>query len=710
MTLENIIKTLKGNSHPEKALSDHLYNCLHLSEQIKAFHNIDIEMKTEILTHDVAKEHPQFQKHLKNKAIRFPHSEPSSYLTFLLTQNILSAEVVRRHHGSMENFENAKSFWLSQAAESMNETVKTYAPSINIPQETLDKTETAIDDLLSQDTQTLEDWYTLRMKASILATADRMEAIGVEQIPFTKPVINQTTEQFIQQLPTNILSQWRNDTRKQTLEQTDKIKEPGIYTLSLPTGSGKTLIGLEIANQLKAKTIIYALPFISIIDQNAKIANHIYKDIQEDHHQAQSESGESSLSTFVEAFRYWISPVIITTFVSLWNAIYSPRYNATMNFHRLKDSVIILDEVQTLPPQCWQGFLKTMEFLAKKMNITVIMMTATQPSADTSTELSNNIFFPGKRHTYRYIHETNLNAIIQNMNPKKNNMFILNTRKSALKAYLLAQNQLETPFFLSKWIIPRERKQRIETIKKREKHGKQRNLITTQLVEAGVDLDFDAVIRDMAPLDCIVQSGGRCNRNMKNPLGTITICELLDHLNRPYTGYVYDKILLNVTKDLLNEYNDKEIDEHQMNTLLKDYYRQIQQSIVQSGPWEAISTGKWGEWFPLIQKRVPEATVIVDIDGEMKILLDTISELPKGLASLNTKRNLWKKIGEAIINVPKKEIDQWEQAINSGIIDDTTTEIYKYDEWIYTITPIGIGTIYTPEAGFIPYDMIDEIT
>lgn len=710
MTLEKILKTLKGNSHPEKALIDHLYNCLHLSEQIKAFHNIDIEMRTEILTHDVAKEHPQFQKHLKNKAVRFPHAEPSSYLTLLLSQNILSAEVVRRHHGSMENFENVKSFWLSQAAESMNETVKTYAPYANLQQENLEKTEMAIDELLSQETQTLEDWYILRMKASILATADRMEAIGVEQIPYTKPAITQTTEQFIQQLPKNTLSQWRNNTRKQTLQQTAKIKEPGIYTLSLPTGSGKTLIGLEIANRLKAKTIIYALPYISIIDQNAKIANQIYKDIQEDHHLAQSENGESSLSTFVKAFRYWISPVIITTFVSLWNAIYSPRYNATMNFHRLKDSVIILDEVQTLPPQYWQGFLKTVEFLAKKMNITVIMMTATQPSAETSTELSTKIPFPGNRHIYSYTHETDLNTIIQDMNPEKNNMFILNTRKSALKAYMLAKKNLENPFFLSKWIIPRERKLRIETIKKHEKHGEQRQLITTQLVEAGVDLDFDTVIRDMAPLDCIVQSGGRCNRNLKNHTGTITICELLDQLNRPYNGYVYDKILLNVTKDLLNEYKDKNIDEYQMNKLIEDYYRQIQQSIAQSGPWEAINTGKWGEWFPLIQKRVPEATVIVDIEGEMKILLDTISELPKGLASLNTKRKLWKKIGEAIINVPKNEIDQWDQTINSGIIDDTTTELYKYDEWIYTITPAGIGTIYTPEAGFIPYDMIDEIT
>lgn len=709
MTLENILKTLKGNSHPQKALTDHLYNCLRLSEQIKSFHGIDIEMKTEILTHDVAKEHPQFQKHLKNKAIHFPHSEPSSYLTFLLTQNILSAEIVRRHHGSLENFENVKSYWLSQAAESMNEIVKTYAPLVNISQEKLEKAENTIDDLLGQDAHTLEEWYTFRMKASILATADRMEAIGVEQIPFSKPTIIQKTEEFIQQLPKNSLSQWRHDTRKRILDNITTISEPGIYTISLPTGSGKTLIGVEMANQLKPKTIIYALPYISIIDQNAKIAKQIYQDIQEDHHLAQSETGDSPLSVFVEAFRYWISPVVVTTFVSLWDVIYSPRYNATMNFHRLKDSVLILDEVQNLPPQYWQGFLKTIEFLAKKMNITIIMMTATQPSTATSTELSDKISFPGKRHTYHYTQEHDIESIIQTMNPEKSGMFILNTRKSALKTYQLAKEQLSDPFFLSKWIIPKDRKKRIAMIKEKENQGQTRHLITTQLVEAGVDLDFDDVIRDMAPLDSIVQSGGRCNRNMKKQTGNIFICELLDSLNRPYTGYVYDKILLNITRELLAKFENNVFDEQQVKKLLQGYYMQIHHSITQAGPWEAISTGKWGEWFPLISKKVPEATVIVDFDGEMKKLLDQLTELPKGLEHLNTKRKIWKKIGENIIDVPKKELDQWDQQVNSGIIDDTITGITKVDEWIYYICPSGIGTIYTPEAGFIPCDISEEL-
>lgn len=705
MNTQSIASKLNGNSHPKKLLKDHLFNCLQLADQIERFHNIKIEMTDEILTHDAAKAHPLFQKHLKNSTFRFPHSEPSSHLTFLITQNILSAEVVRRHHGSFENFENVKSYWLSQSAEQLSESINEYAPFVCFSQPTLNKTETAIDHLLSQDNTTLEDWFELRLKASILSTADRMEAIGVNQIPYTHPQILQSTEALIQKLPKNHLSAWRNELRQQVLQKTTHLKTPGIYTLTLPTGSGKTLIGLEIANQLNAKTLIYALPYISIIDQNAKIAQNIYKEIQQDHYLAPTENSEIPLDQFVQAFRYWLSPVIITTFVSLWNTLYSPRYNDTMNFHRLVNSVIILDEVQTLPPQYWEGFLHTIRFLSRKMNLTVLMMTATQPASTSNRELSKKLFFPMNRHIYRYTHESKMDDIINQIDPKKSNMIILNTRKSALEAFLKSKRTFEDSFFLSKWIIPKERRKRIEEIKKRENFGKKRQVITTQLVEAGVDLDFDQVIRDMAPLDSIIQSGGRCNRNMKNKIGTIIICKLLDHLNRPYASYIYDKILLNITNDLLERHLDQRIDEYQMNSFLKDYFHQIHLLAKKEGPWEVIKKGKWGEWYPLILKRVPEASLIVDIDGKAKILLDELENLPKGIEQLNIKRRIWKKIGENIITVPKIEIELWSDHLTHGIIDERQSEIVQRSEWLYYIAPSCIGTIYTEETGFIPFDM-----
>ena len=703
MKAENIAKMLQGYSHPDKRLSEHLFNCMRLAEQIKQHHQIKTDVKDEILTHDTAKEHPLFQKHLKNKAFRFPHSEPSSYLTFFLTQNVLSAEVVRRHHGNLENFENMKSYWLSQSSEQMYEKISEFAPFVNFSPEILSATEKTINTLLSQDKTTLEEWYTLRLKASILSTADRMEAIGVNQIPYSYPQIIQETEAVIQQLPKNRLSGWRNKLRQQILQKTTLLKNPGIYSLTLPTGSGKTLIAFEIANQLKAKTLIYALPYISIIDQNAKIAQLIYKEIQQDHHLAPTSTGETPLDHFVQAFRYWLSPVIVTTFVSLWDTLYSPHYNATMNFHRLQNSVIILDEVQALPPQYWLGFLKTMNYLTQKMNITIIMMTATQPSSGQNHELSDRCFFPEKRHRYHFTQETSVHGIISQTDPSKTNMIILNTRKSALNAYRLAKEKLQNTYFLSKWIIPKERIKRIEEIRLQEKAGKKRHLITTQLVEAGVDLDFDHVIRDMAPLDCLVQSGGRCNRNLRIKEGTITICELVDDLNRPYASYVYDKILLNVTKAVLEKHLNQAIDEQIMESLLKEYYDQIHNSIMQEGPWEAINAGKWGEWYPLIIKKIPEASVIIDTDGKMKTLLDELEELPKNIELLNTKRKIWKEIGQHTITVPKNEIELWNQ--NNLIIDDNETEIVQRKEWLYYVSPSGIDKIYTHEEGYIPYKM-----
>jgi len=703
LKIQKLVDSLKGKSHPDKALKDHLTNCKRLAEKIKTFHNIEINTDAEILTHDIAKEHPAFQKKLERGRGHFPHAAPSANYTYITTNDLIAAETVRRHHSKFEDYQRAKNYWVSKTPESIEEEIHSITPTEKITEKEKTDLEERLDELLMKDKPEIEDWFQLRLKSSILGTADRMEAIGVNRIHFNTPEKKIGFNEYIAALTMNKLSEWRNNIRKKLLKKVNHMKKPGVYTLTLPTGAGKTLISLELAEQLKPKTIIYSLPYISIVDQNSKIASELFKKVQQDHHLSttktnQKEKGEA-LSTFIESFRYWIDPVVVTTFAALWDCLFSPKYNDTMNFHRLKDSVIILDEVQTIPPNYWEGFGKTISYLAKKLNIRILLMTATQPEIpEKKRELAGRETFPRKRHRYVYHGENKMEEIQKFIETTKPGMMVFNTRKSALKAYLKYNSILKNPIFLSKWVIPKHRLERIQKIKQLEKEGKNRTLIATQVVEAGVDIDFEWIFRDFAPLDSIVQIGGRCNRNLRKRSGTVKIAKLTDENNRSYSDYVYDKILLNTTLELIRE----EFDEYQAKELLKEYFKKISERKEQIGPWQSIKKGEWGHYYPLIAKRYPEATVFVDFDGSVKEHLLKLKELPKDLKNLTEKRKIWKILQQFTIEVPVKQIEIWHRTQTSFIIDDQDRTIEEFDDGIYYISPKGIGTIYHRVTGFIP--------
>jgi CRISPR-associated endonuclease/helicase Cas3 len=604
----------------------------------------------------------------------------------------------------------AKSFWLEQYSGQLVEEINEFAPEMKFTSKQLEAVDETLEKLLYKDKCHFNDWYKLRLKSSLLSTADRMEAMRVDRIHFNKPEIILSTEEYIKTLPETPLSEWRNEVRKNTLQNMKKITKPGIYKISLPTGAGKTLIALEIANRLNKKTIIYALPFISIIDQVSKVLQKLYKDVQEQHYLIEmiELEGNTHLSKFVNAFKYWFNPVIVTTFVSFWNTLFSPKYTNTMNFHRLKDSVVIMDEVQSIPSDYFSGFVKVLRKLCQKMNITVLMMTATMPGINRFKTLSEKQTFPHKRHQFLFSGEINEEDVLSNIDLSKSGMIVLNTKKLALKIYRELKNKCDNVYLLSKWIIPKERIKRIERLKTLENQKKNRTLVTTQLVEAGVDLDFQYILRDLAPLDSIVQAAGRCNRNLEQKGASVFLFKLKDDNNRSYSEYVYEKIKLNTTEKLLTPLLGTCFDEIKMESLLKSYYADVFNNINNRDIFESISSGEWGSYFPLIQRKFPEATLIVDTNGTMRPLLDEIMALPNKLETLDRKKQLWKLIQQYMINIPKTEAEEWYQTLSTGIIDDEEEEIIKLNDFLYYCSPAIIGKIYREDEGFIPLRFYEE--
>jgi len=288
---------------------------------------------------------------------------------------------VRNHHGQFQNIDAVRNYWFSRDIEDMGEAMEAVLPGYKLSET---KFHTFLDHLL-QTGWDEEDWYRARLLASLLTTADRMDAMNLEPFHYEKPERKLTYAEITGALPPSDISGWRKQLAQSVLDKVNKMEKGGIYTLSLPTGAGKTLLGIEAALRMHPKTIVYCLPFISIVDQVSEIAQNLFPKVQQDHHLIEGENA------FIQAYRYWNEPFIVTTFAHFWEILYSPRMNDTMNFHRLKDAFVILDEVQSIPSDYWTGFGKTLQFLSKKMNTTFLLMTATQPEIIEGIELSRPV-------------------------------------------------------------------------------------------------------------------------------------------------------------------------------------------------------------------------------------------------------------------------------------------------------------------------------
>jgi len=716
-------------SHPEKLLKDHLEGVWHKAEEIAMYHGYDelIEsLKNICVTHDLAKAHERFQKHLVQKGIKYAHAEPSSIITFMMSKDVFQAELVRRHHSYLEDFEQIAVFWRELDYTDAIKQVSEFAGkegSFYIDEKQWHSSLRILRQIEADETNFDSLWLRLRLLYSILITADRLDSIGVDDINFENIQYDEEKfERYIETLPKDELTSWRTEIRTETIENVDKIEGPGVYTISLPTGAGKTLIGLQsamkLASKFSLKTIVYVLPFISIVDQNTDVAKNVCDKVQEDHHLVSLNNETEDLTTlqrFIISFRYFKDPLIVTTLAKFWEVLYSPAANDSMSFHRLKDAVVILDEPQSIPAKYWQGFGETLKFLSEKLGTHFILMTATQPMIAKGEELAPKVSFPRNRHEYNVSNEKitldDMKVIIDENASYHNrsSLVILNTRKEALKSYVLLRNILgENLFFLSAWVIPEERMKRIKKLKELEKLGRRRNLVSTQVIEAGVDLDFDYVFRDMAPFDSIVQAAGRCNRRMMNEVGRIDIAEIVreDKSGRSYASDVYDDISLDVTKEILMQ--RKRFFETDVQEMLSKYYDQLGKKKYQEGPWYNICKGQWSKFNPLISEIPYEDTVLVDTDGTVSEQLYKLESMENTLENLDAKRNVWKKIQKYAITVPRREMQEWENAVNEVFLDQEKKIEFK-GNGIWLISKSAIGEIYSTEVGFIPYNMREEV-
>lgn len=472
---------------------------------------------------------------------------------------------------------------------------------------------------------------------SALIDADKFSAaeLPINSRPMIPPDV---AEQYLQAQypqPRYDLDRHRAAFHQAVRQQVERLKPENIvgqiFSLTAPTGMGKTLAALDAALRLREKLtqrwgmpprIIYALPFVNIIEQNYEVFHEVLKSglssyregperfLLRHHHLAEvvyrKEEENLPLEKALLMTEAWESEIVVTTFVQLFQTILGYQNRFLKKLHNLIGAIVVLDEVQALPMEYWPLTAKVFETLCRELGLVVIQMTATRPLIfPVEQELHPDPYslLTVQRRTRFHIEpeEQSLEewaARVATLYEQHGALLVVvNTVTASLRIYdwlraqtkarpfgLKAPETAEWLIYLSTNITPRQRQQRLEDAKTHLKEGGRTLVVSTQVIEAGVDIDFPAVVRDLGPLDSLVQVAGRCNREGQRDRGDVYLLRL----EEGGCAQVYGAVHTYVARRLLE--GKSQLEEPDYARLVELYFQEAQQRLSQQASadlWKA---------------------------------------------------------------------------------------------------------------------------
>ena len=623
-------------------------------------------------------------------------------------------------------------------------------------------------ELVHKSKSNIQNYFLTNYLFSLLIEADKLDASDTP-IYYRKPISANAVDIFIGQIDESKLgkiktlknqNELRNYVRLNVVNQLEnkEILKQKIFTLTAPTGIGKTLTSLDFALRLKEiirkeekreAQIIYALPFINIIEQGLDVykkvlpnevnilAHYQYADVfgEQDKHYNDEEEYNQKLMTLDT----WQSDIVITSFVQFFETLIGNRNKLLKKFNHYAGSIIILDEVQTIRLELMPLIGAALYYLAKFLGSRIILMTATKPKIfelafeeilkdervtekhKISKELLNDhneVFKKFSRTRIIPLLENPLNneddfieIFNEKWNKNKSCLVVCNTVKRSISVYnKIKDSKTDYPiYYLSTNIVPSERLYIIGRIKLDLKYGKNPVLVSTQVVEAGVDLDFDIGFRDLGPIDSIVQVAGRINRenDIERKESPLYVIEFVNEKGCSDCSRVYDPITYSQSKKAIESY--EYINESDYLKLVDDYFKIISDPERNSYRpsrkiFESMKTLKYdGEneeypvsSFKIIKEQNNVVSVFIEIDEKATKVKNAFLRLLKKEITRKDFEIYKKDFHQRIITVPKFYIEKRQ-------LSDTLTEN------IYYVRKELLDDYYDKDTGFIRFDD-DETT
>ena len=515
-----------------------------------------------------------------------------------------------------------------------------------------------------------------------------------------------------------------NDMRKEVLAHVrGKASEPpGLFTLTVPTGGGKTLtslaFALDHARRHGLARVIYVIPYMSIIEQTAAVFRTALRvddaeapDFVIEHHSTFDEDriGRREAREKLQlAMENWDAPIIVTTAVQFFESLFSNRPSRCRKLHNLANSVAILDEAQTLPLQYLRPCVAALDELARNWRTSVVLCTATQPALAQSDGFVGGFenvreLAPEPECLYRTLkrtrvrHEGQLDdaALAERMHESPQSLCIVNTRRHARELYERMADG-EGSFHLTTLMCARHRREKLDVVYERLRNGAPVRLVATSLVEAGVDLDFEVVWRAEAGLESIIQAAGRCNREGRAKTGDVFVFKPSDeegHRPPREIGQFAD-----ATRGVMRSHRDDPTSLDAIDDYFRKLYwlkgddaldaKDILRLLREPGgsldfPFETIA-GK----FRLIE--TPMAPIIVPwcgTDGRD----DTAKRLLKELKWVERPGRIARRLQPYVVQVPPQ--------VRTALLTAGAAEVIRKDDFEHQFVELANMDLYGPETG-----------
>ncbi|MEG1965631.1 MAG: CRISPR-associated helicase Cas3' [Oscillospiraceae bacterium] len=533
--------------------------------------------------HDIGKYSEEFQKRIRGSNVKVDHSTAGAQKTIEIYGDLfgkMCAYCIAGHHTGLPNFggkgDNEEMPTLSGR---MKKPIKDYFAYEN----ELSKAYKSPKDLPSPKIKPCDNagfsyaflirmLYSCLVDADFLATEKFMNDISLRggnlSINDLNSLLDIKLKTFLEPQPNKSkLNVLRTKILKQCIEKATKPK--GIFTLTVPTGGGKTFSSLSFAIkhaiEHKMDRIIYVIPFTSIIEQNAGEFKKVFGNDNVLEHHSNFDfnviSDEEISRKLKLASENWDVPIVVTTNVQFFESLFANRSSKCRKLHNIANSVVIFDEAQSIPLSYLKACTYSIWELANNYNSTAILCTATQPPFKEifpkNTAITEIIENQEELYTaFKKVEIINKGILtdddlIKNINENETALCIVNTKKHALDIYESLSNK--DKYHLSAGMCPKHRSEVIKKIKSCLKNNIPCKVISTQILEAGVDIDFPVVYREIAGIDSIIQSAGRCNR--EGNLADLGKVYIFTPENDAYIPSIF-KTQIAITKDIISKYDD----------------------------------------------------------------------------------------------------------------------------------------------------------